>query len=43
MKLGIDKNVMKLILDFLRNLNNRRRIDNEYYLELLFIEKYLDK
>jgi hypothetical protein len=40
-KLGIDKKIKKLIEDFLKNLNNRRRIDNEYYIELLFIENFL--
>ncbi|PKY55292.1 hypothetical protein RhiirA4_474637 [Rhizophagus irregularis] len=39
--LGINNNVLKLLQDFLMNLSNRRWLDNDFYLELLFIEKFL--
>ncbi|PKC56954.1 hypothetical protein RhiirA1_473237 [Rhizophagus irregularis] len=40
--LGINKNVQHLILDFINNLSNRKKIDSDYYLELLFIQNYLE-
>uniref|UniRef100_U9UA15 Reverse transcriptase domain-containing protein n=2 Tax=Rhizophagus irregularis TaxID=588596 RepID=U9UA15_RHIID len=40
--LGINENVQKLIFDFKNNFSNRRKIDSDYYLELLFIENFLE-
>ncbi|RGB33433.1 hypothetical protein C1646_761733 [Rhizophagus diaphanus] len=39
--LGISKNIKYLIKDFIVNLSNRKKIDSEFYIELLFIEKFL--
>lgn len=39
--LGIDEKIRKLIKEFTEKLNNRKKIDNDYYIELLFIEKIL--
>ncbi|PKC14591.1 kinase-like protein [Rhizophagus irregularis] len=41
--LGINENIQKLISDFRNNFSNRRKIDSEYYLELLFIDNLLEK
>jgi hypothetical protein len=42
-KLGVDRKVKRLIKDFIENLSNRRRIDEEYYIELLFLESLIKK
>lgn len=41
--LGLNDKVINVILDFINNCSNRRKIDNDYYLELLFIENFLEK
>ncbi|PKC12753.1 hypothetical protein RhiirA5_372843 [Rhizophagus irregularis] len=41
--LGLNDNVVKVILEFINNCSNRRKIDSDYYLELLFIENFLEK
>ncbi|PKY54611.1 hypothetical protein RhiirA4_473512, partial [Rhizophagus irregularis] len=41
--LGVNDKVVKVILDFINNCSNRRKLDNDYYLELLFIENFLEK
>jgi hypothetical protein len=40
--LGLNDKVIKLISDFINNCSNRRKIDSDYYLELLFIENFLE-
>ncbi|EXX74870.1 hypothetical protein GLOIN_2v1824527 [Rhizophagus irregularis DAOM 181602=DAOM 197198] len=40
--LGINDRVKNLIYDFNNKCSNRRKIDSEYYLELLFIEDFLE-
>ncbi|PKK58872.1 hypothetical protein RhiirC2_795638 [Rhizophagus irregularis] len=40
--LGINDRVKNLIYDFNNKCSNRRKIDSEYYLELLFIENFLE-
>ncbi|PKB96285.1 hypothetical protein RhiirA5_435086 [Rhizophagus irregularis] len=40
--LGINDRVKNLIHDFNNKCSNRRKIDSEYYLELLFIENFLE-
>ncbi|PKK62315.1 hypothetical protein RhiirC2_790546 [Rhizophagus irregularis] len=37
--LGIDKNIQTLIKNFKNERSTRRRLDNEYYMELIFLEK----
>lgn len=39
--LGINANILNLLHDFRRNLSNRRKIDSEFYIELMFLEKFL--
>ncbi|GBC14484.2 hypothetical protein GLOIN_2v1478197 [Rhizophagus irregularis DAOM 181602=DAOM 197198] len=41
--LGINKNVKKLIKEFITNTSNRKKIDNDYYIELLYIEDFMTK
>ncbi|GET57754.1 hypothetical protein GLOIN_2v1771092 [Rhizophagus irregularis DAOM 181602=DAOM 197198] len=40
--LGINENIKKLLFDFSNNFSNRKKIDSDFYLELLFIENFLD-
>ncbi|POG75249.1 uncharacterized protein OCT59_001404 [Rhizophagus irregularis] len=40
--LGINEKIKNWLFDFMTNLSNRKKIDSEFYLELLFIEKLLD-
>lgn len=40
-KLYINKNVQTLINRFLNNMSDRRKLDNEYYLELQFIGNFI--
>ncbi|UZO26945.1 uncharacterized protein OCT59_019155 [Rhizophagus irregularis] len=39
--LGIDEKVRRCLENFMKNLSNRKRIDEDYYLEMLAIEKFL--
>uniref|UniRef100_U9SJC9 Uncharacterized protein n=2 Tax=Rhizophagus irregularis TaxID=588596 RepID=U9SJC9_RHIID len=39
----VNENIKKLLFEFINNLSNRRKIDNEFYLELLFIDQFLEK
>lgn len=41
--LGINKYVYNLLDNFMKKLSNRRKIDSEFYIELIFIERYLEK
>ncbi|CAB4439657.1 unnamed protein product [Rhizophagus irregularis] len=41
--LGINEHIQKLINEFRTNFSNRKKIDNEYYLELLYIDNFLEK
>ncbi|PKK61632.1 hypothetical protein RhiirC2_791518 [Rhizophagus irregularis] len=40
--LGINEKLCNLIFEFINNFSNRRKIDSDYYLELLFIENFLE-
>lgn len=40
--LGVNEKVNRLIVEFVNNFSNRKKIDNDYYLELLFIENFLE-
>ncbi|PKY52519.1 hypothetical protein RhiirA4_496862 [Rhizophagus irregularis] len=40
--LGINEKVNRLIFEFINNLSNRKKIDNNFYLELLFLENFLE-
>ncbi|PKY55294.1 hypothetical protein RhiirA4_474639 [Rhizophagus irregularis] len=39
--LGINENIKNLIKDFIFNTSNRKKIDNDYYIELLYIEDFM--
>ncbi|PKY26184.1 hypothetical protein RhiirB3_441412 [Rhizophagus irregularis] len=39
----VNENIKKLLFEFINNLSNRRKIDKEFYLELLFIDQFLEK
>ncbi|EXX58379.1 uncharacterized protein OCT59_021297 [Rhizophagus irregularis] len=39
--LGIDEKVRRCLENFMKNLSNRKRIDEEYFIEMLVIEKFL--
>ncbi|CAB4485926.1 unnamed protein product [Rhizophagus irregularis] len=39
--LGIDEKVRRCLENFMKNLSNRKRIDEDYYLEMLANEKFL--
>lgn len=39
--LGIDVRIINLLNDFIFNASNRRKIDSEFYMELMFIEKLI--
>ncbi|CAB4376530.1 unnamed protein product [Rhizophagus irregularis] len=39
--LRIDEKVRRCLENFMKNLSNRKRIDEDYYLEMLAIEKFL--
>ncbi|PKY61106.1 hypothetical protein RhiirA4_521054 [Rhizophagus irregularis] len=41
--LGINENIQKLINEFRNNSSNRKKIDSDFYLELLFIENFIEK
>ncbi|CAB4424719.1 unnamed protein product [Rhizophagus irregularis] len=41
--LGINENIKKLIKEFIFNTSNRKKIDNDYYIELLYIEDFMIK
>ncbi|PKY59467.1 hypothetical protein RhiirA4_482247 [Rhizophagus irregularis] len=41
--LGMNVNLNNLLKDFINNLNKRRKIDNDYYIEPMFIEKFLNE
>ncbi|PKY60175.1 hypothetical protein RhiirA4_430933 [Rhizophagus irregularis] len=41
--LGINEKIKKLIKEFIFNTSNRKKIDNDYYIELLYIENFLIK
>ncbi|PKY49192.1 hypothetical protein RhiirA4_465060, partial [Rhizophagus irregularis] len=41
--LGINRTIEKLIKEFNFNISNRKKIDSDYYLELLYIENFLAK
>ncbi|PKK69257.1 hypothetical protein RhiirC2_781226 [Rhizophagus irregularis] len=38
---GIDVRIINLLNDFIFNASNRRKIDSEFYMELMFIEKLI--
>ncbi|POG62436.1 hypothetical protein GLOIN_2v1846470 [Rhizophagus irregularis DAOM 181602=DAOM 197198] len=40
--LGINEKVNRLIIEFINNFSNRKKIDSDYYLELLFLENFLE-
>ncbi|PKY55306.1 hypothetical protein RhiirA4_427411 [Rhizophagus irregularis] len=40
--LGINEKVNRLIFEFINNFSNRKKIDSDFYLELLFLENYLE-
>ncbi|EXX73798.1 hypothetical protein GLOIN_2v1771092 [Rhizophagus irregularis DAOM 181602=DAOM 197198] len=40
--LGINEKVNRLIFEFINNFSNRKKIDSEFYLELLFLEEFLE-
>ncbi|POG53486.1 hypothetical protein GLOIN_2v29323, partial [Rhizophagus irregularis DAOM 181602=DAOM 197198] len=40
--LGINEKVNRLIIEFTNNFSNRKKIDSDYYLELLFLENFLE-
>ncbi|PKY31997.1 hypothetical protein RhiirB3_449892 [Rhizophagus irregularis] len=40
--LGLNGKVTQLISEFINKFSNRRKIDNDYYLELLYIENFLE-
>ncbi|PKB99447.1 hypothetical protein RhiirA5_429683 [Rhizophagus irregularis] len=40
--LGINEKVQNLLFEFINNFSNRRKIDSDYYLELLFLENFLE-
>ncbi|PKY35240.1 hypothetical protein RhiirB3_455785 [Rhizophagus irregularis] len=39
--LGIDEKVRRCLENSMKNLSNRKRIDEEYFIEMLVIEKFL--
>ncbi|PKY55189.1 hypothetical protein RhiirA4_474502 [Rhizophagus irregularis] len=41
--LGIEEKVRRCLENFMKNLGNRKRIDEDYYLELLAIEKFIQE
>ncbi|PKY28667.1 hypothetical protein RhiirB3_444947, partial [Rhizophagus irregularis] len=41
--LGINENIKKLIKEFIFNTSNRKKIDSDYYIELLYIEDFMRK
>ncbi|UZO17081.1 uncharacterized protein OCT59_008442 [Rhizophagus irregularis] len=40
--LGINEKVNRLIIEFINNFSNRKKIDSDYYLELLFLDNFLE-
>lgn len=41
--LNINTNVKRLLTDFMQNLSYRRRLDNDFFLELMMIQRILDE
>lgn len=39
--LGINKNALKLLQDFIKNLNFRKNLDSDFFIELNFIKEYM--
>ncbi|PKY59608.1 hypothetical protein RhiirA4_430530 [Rhizophagus irregularis] len=40
---GINTNILKLLNEFMKNLSNRRKLDEEMYIDLMFMENFLKK
>ncbi|POG80787.1 uncharacterized protein OCT59_013976 [Rhizophagus irregularis] len=40
--LGVNRKIVQLISEFIKKFSNRRKIDSDYYLELLYIENFIE-
>lgn len=40
---GININILKLLNEFMKNLSNRRKLDEKMYIDLMFMENFLKK
>lgn len=39
----MNQNIIKVLREFINNLSNKRRLDNAFYIELIFIEIFMKK